>query len=82
MPDVRPLSTIDCDIAQHWSKISYTAALPYLEILLRLNSIRDVYDYDRTPATTIVRGFLLNSSGWRGDDARRIKQELRGMLPE
>jgi hypothetical protein len=31
-------------------------------------------------AETIVRYFLSNASTWRGEDAKRIKAELKSML--
>jgi hypothetical protein len=80
MPEVRPLNIIASDISRSWQMIDLRAVGP-LDIMGSLNSIRDTY-CDRTPATTIVRQFLFNASQWQGDDARRIKSELRGMLPE
>ena len=43
-----------------------------------LNSISDKY-YDED-AKSIIRYFLANSSSWRGETARRIKEELRQMV--
>jgi hypothetical protein len=43
-----------------------------------LSSIRGRY-YDDS-AESVVLYFLSNASGWRGDDAKRIKSELRDML--
>ena len=79
MPEVRPLNIIASDISRSWQMIDRRAVGP-LDIMGSLKNMWD--DYNRTPATTIVRQFLFNASQWQGDDARRIKSELRGMLPE
>jgi hypothetical protein len=42
-----------------------------------LNSIHDNYYFDS--AHSIVLYFLSNAQGWRGEDARRIKAELKQM---
>jgi hypothetical protein len=42
-----------------------------------LNSIDDKYGYDS--ARSIVNYFLANAGTWRGEVARRIKKELKGM---
>lgn len=74
----RSLSMIAVDIMQTWgSKIS-PAAKPYMQAMYQLDKITD--DYYADSADSIVRYFLSNASGWRGDDAKRIKAELRSML--
>jgi len=72
----RPLQTIAADIEQHWPKVNYAAA-PYLNALFALNSINDKYGLE--DADGIIRRFLFNASTWRGEDAKRIKQELKDM---
>ena len=83
MPDVRPLSTIAYDIRQHWpwSNIN-DVARAYLEALGTLDKITDKSSRYGDSADSTVRFFLSNASSWQGADARRIKAELRGMLPE
>jgi hypothetical protein len=54
----------------------YAAA--YLEPMTTLESIHDTYIYDS--AKSIVMYALSNLSAWRGDDARRIKAELKEHL--
>lgn len=73
----RPIYAIAAEIRKTWPKV-YFGAVPYLEAMFSLNSITDNYGYDR--ADSIVRYFLSNASTWRGEDARRIKAELKGML--
>jgi hypothetical protein len=73
----RPLSVIAADIQSHWPKV-YFGAVPYLDAMRSLDAITDSYYEDS--ADSIVRYFLANAATWRGDDARRIKAELKGML--
>jgi len=74
---MRPISTIARDIKRAWTKPNY-AAVPYLETMLALHTIDDVYYND--DARSIIRYFLANASSFRGDDARALKTELKGML--
>ena len=73
----RTLWTIARDIRAHWVK-PYFGAVPYLDALDSLSHIDDSYGFD--DAESIVRYFLANAGTWRGDDARRIKAELKAML--
>ena len=73
----RPLSAIARDIRAHWPKV-YFGAVPYLQAMAQLDSIDGQYGYD--DARSIVNYFLANAGSWRGDDARRIKAELKGMV--
>ena len=73
----RPISTIAKDIRAHWPKVNY-AAEPYLNAMYSLNSIDDMYIYDS--GKSVVRYFLSNATTWRGEDAKRIKAELKAML--
>lgn len=74
---MRSLSNIACEIKANWAK-PYFGAVPYLDAMVSLNSVSDSYGYDS--ADSIVRYFLANAATWRGDTARRIKAELKGML--
>ena len=73
----RPLYEIAREIRKTWTKVSPYAE-PYLEAMESLNSINDNYYYDS--GKSIVLYFLSNASTWRGEDARRIKAELKEML--
>ncbi len=73
----RPLHSIARDILNHWPRVNY-AAKPYLAAMRELNGITDDYLFDS--GRSIVAYFLSNATTWRGEDARRIKAELKGML--
>jgi hypothetical protein len=74
---MRTLSTIAREIAQDWRK-PYFGAVPYLNAMSTLDDIKQPYGYDS--GESIVRYFLSNATSWRGDNARRIKAELKEML--
>lgn len=73
----RALFVIAADIERNWPKVS-PYARPYLDAMKTLSSIRSNYYYDS--GDSIVRYFLANAQGWRGDKAKAIKAELRAML--
>jgi hypothetical protein len=73
----RPLHVIAEEIRSTWPKM-YFGAVPYFEAMLSLDKISDNYYFDS--AEEIVIYFLANANTWRGEDARRIKAELKGML--
>ena len=73
----RPLYEIAREIRKTWKKVSPYAE-PYLEAMKSLNTINDNYYYDS--GKSVVLYFLSNASTWRGEDARRIKAELKDML--
>lgn len=75
----RPLHVIAKDIQKNWSRISF-GAVPYVRAMHSLNTIYDEYGADS--AESIVLYFLSNAGTWRGEDARRIKAELKAMLPK
>ena len=75
--DHRPLHVIAREISADWKK-PYFGAVPYLDAMRTLNSIRGEYYNDS--AQSIVAYFLANAGTWRGDNARRIKAELKAML--
>ena len=72
----RPLYAIAKDIRLAWPK-PYFGAVPYLNAMGTLNSIDG--DYFQDSAKSIVLYFLANANTWRGEDARRIKAELKKM---
>lgn len=75
--DPRPLYIIAAEIKASWAK-PYFGAVPYLNAMRYLNDVTDMYGMDS--GDSIVRYFLSNASTWRGEDARRIKAELRKMI--
>jgi hypothetical protein len=56
----------------------YVYAEAYVTPMKSLNSISDTYFADS--AESIVMYALANLTSWRGENARRIKAELNGML--
>ena len=76
-PNHRPLYIIAGEIMENWQR-PYFGATPYLRAMYQLNSIDDMYGLDT--ADSIVRYFLSNAQTWRGEEARRIKAELKAML--
>ncbi len=77
---IRPLSQIAADIRTNWPTLAMAgyAAVPYVDAMASLAGIGDRYFQDS--AESIVRYFLSNAGGWRGQHAKRIKAELRAML--
>lgn len=77
MSNVRALNEVAAEITSDWKK-PYFGAVPYLEAMSQLSSVQSSYGYDS--ADSIVRYFLANAGTWRGETARRVKAELKGML--
>jgi len=73
----RTLSQIAREIRRDWGNVNY-AAKPYLDAMSSLNSVNDKYGYD--DAKSIVLYFLSNASSYRGENAKRIKAELKKMV--
>jgi uncharacterized protein YjaZ len=74
---MRPLHQIASEIYQTWDNVHY-AAKPYLSAMSSMTTIKQDYGYDS--GYSIVAYFLSNAASWRGDDARRLKAELKGMM--
>jgi len=73
----RPLGEIAQEIYRLWKPVNF-AAKPYLEAMMSMDSIND--DYGADSGRSVVSYFLVNASGFRGPDAKRIKAELKAML--
>lgn len=78
MAEPRPIHVIAEEIREVWTPRPHPYAAPYLDAMLCLNKITDNYLADS--GKSIVLYFLANASTWRGEDARRIKAELKGMV--
>ena len=76
---VRPISEIATEVFRTWRPMSQHAK-PYAEAMLSLTYATDMYGWDT--GKEIIRYFLGNATSWRGDDARRIKAELKLALKE
>lgn len=73
----RKLSDIAREIWQDWQPIS-PYARPYVTAMRQLSTIDDNFGADS--GKSIVLYFLCNAQSWRGETARRVKAELRGMV--
>lgn len=73
----RSIRTIARDIRGDWKNVNY-AAVPYLNAMEYLIGVNDTYGHDS--ARDIVTRFLVNAVHWRGENARRIKAELRELM--
>jgi hypothetical protein len=86
----RPLHKIADEIVKTWRKpLPYGAgtqiavspeAAPYVHAMQHLGSVTDSYGHD--DAEEIVLKFLGNARAWHGEDAKRIKAELRQILAD
>lgn len=59
---------------------SLKCALPYLQAMLECDTTDKDAQYYMETIGSIVLYFLANITNWRGDDAKRIKAELKSML--
>jgi hypothetical protein len=76
----RPLFEIARDIRKSWGANVWFGAKPYLEAMGSLDRISDSFYADS--GVNVVSGFLANAATWRGDDAKRIKAELKNILKQ
>ena len=76
---MRTFAEIAREIRAVW-KNPYFGAVPYIEAMshIRTNDPNEPYLFE--DARTIILYFLSNAATWRGDDARRIKAELKAMI--
>ena len=68
MVEPRALCSIAHEINEDWKNV-YFGAVPYLNAMRTLVSIRDAYGAD--DGETIVAYFLANAQTWRGETAKR-----------
>jgi hypothetical protein len=73
----KPIYLIANEIRREWKNVNY-AAQPYLSAMLLLSSVNDSYGYDS--ASSVIRYFLSNASGFRGEKAKELKNELKSLL--
>lgn len=79
MKEKRTFAAIAQEIKRVWAK-PYFGAVPYLDAMAEIDSSDKNAPYIFETAESIVAYFLANASTWRGDDARRIKSELKDMI--
>ena len=77
METTRKIKDIAVEIQKHWKNVNF-AAKPYLSAMYYLQNVEDFYGHDS--ARSIIVYFLSNAGTWRGENARRIKKELKDML--
>jgi hypothetical protein len=75
----RTFAEIAREIKQTWKNV-YFGAKPYLQAMLTISSNDKNASYMLETAEDIVIYFLANAQTWRGEDARRIKAELKSMI--
>lgn len=73
----RPLCDIAAEIREVWRPVNY-AAVPYLEAMESLDQVGEQYFQDS--GKSVVLYFLNNARAWRGEDAKRIKAELKEIV--
>lgn len=80
---MRTFAEIAREIKSLWDRSDYgwcKCAIPYLDAMLEINSTSKDAPYYYEDAQTVVLYFLANVDYWRGEDARRIKAELKAMV--
>lgn len=75
----RPIHEIAREIKALWAK-PYFGAVPYINAMLSLQTAGDFFIADS--GESIILYFLANATTWRGEDAKRIKAELKDALKE
>ncbi|MCX8008167.1 MAG: hypothetical protein N3A54_00520 [Patescibacteria group bacterium] len=73
----RPLSTIAEEIERKWKNAPKNVK-EYINIMKKMNKITESY-YEET-GISIVEKFLSEANQWTGEDANKIKKELKTML--
>ena len=71
---IRPIYEIAYEIRKLWKPV-YFGAVPYLDAMCSIDKIDEMYGYDS--AKSVVIYFLGNAKSFKGDDARRLKAELK-----
>lgn len=74
---MQTISTIAREISRDWKNVNY-AAKPYLDAMRYVDTATDKYGFDN--AGSIVRYFLANASGYRGDTAKAHKAALKAIV--
>ena len=75
---MRPINQIAAEIHVKWGGKAAALARPYLVAMYRLSSINDSFGLDS--GKDVVLRFLGNAQGFRGPDAKRLKEELKEHL--
>lgn len=78
METQRSISEIAYDIQKAWGSKVHLAASPYLEALMYLNDADSIYGCE--DAKSLVLYFLSNAGGFRGQEAKKLKSELKKVV--
>ena len=73
----RPIHEIAREIRADWTR-PYYGAVPYLDAMECVSTPEDAYGAD--DGKYLILYFLANAGTYRGETARRVKAELKGML--
>lgn len=73
----RALHNVADEIIREWPNPNF-GAVPYIDAMRHIETVSDNFGHDS--GKDIVIYFLTNAKTWRGDAARRVKAELKGML--
>lgn len=79
MKNTRTFREIAIEIKKVWAK-PYFGAEPYIDAMLELDTVDPKAPYLFERADDIVLRFLCNAQTFKGEDARRIKAELKSMV--
>ena len=77
--DKRTFQQIAKDIKSTWLNV-YFGAVPYLEAMLELDTTDPDTMYYNDSAENIALYFLANASTFRGNDAKKLKEELKKLI--
>lgn len=75
----RTFQQIAKDIKSTWLNV-YFGAVPYLEAMLELDTTDPGTMYYNDSAENIALYFLANASTFRGNDAKKLKEELKKLI--
>lgn len=78
---MRTFKEIALEIREKWENVS-PHAKPYLDAMACIDSSDKNAKYYYDSAAFIVAYFLSNAIGFQGDDAIRIKAELKSMIQQ
>jgi hypothetical protein len=74
---MRTVREIASEIESTWTNVNY-AARPYLNAMHYMDNGTSFFGADR--GSDVILYFLSNARTYRGDDAKRIKAELKAMV--
>lgn len=79
MEKKRTFAEIAREIKKVWAK-PYFGAVPYINAMVMIDSSDKNFPYLYENAESVAKYFLANAQTWRGEDAKRIKAELKSMI--